>query len=129
MGSARASQGVQTRLGSAGVLAQGRFRAPFSEPIEAVASKLAKVPESAGIYVVADCSRKPDLYVGEALILRNRLQQLFKDGPLQVWRAWAPELTVRFYTAASETPLLLANQRICVRQYEPLYNLPERALS
>jgi hypothetical protein len=106
------------------VLSQKRIRAPFSEPIEAAVGKLANAPESAGIYAVFDRAGKRPLYVGESLVLRTRLQQQFQDGPLQIWKGWASELSVRYYTAASEKPLLLANQWICIRKYEPQLNLP-----
>jgi site-specific DNA-methyltransferase (adenine-specific) len=111
----------------AGMLVTRRFRAPFLPPIEAVAQELCKVPESAGIYMVFDAAGKRPLYAGEALLLQSRMKQHFEEA-LQTWKGWATDLTVRYYTAASETPLLLANQLLCVRKFAPLLNVPEPAV-
>ncbi len=97
--------------------------------MEAIADNLCRVPESAGIYVIFDSAEQRALYAGEALILRNRLRQHIEGDAREIWKKWAAHLTVQYYTAASEIPVLLAYQWLYVRKHEPLLNLTEPVLT
>lgn len=113
----------------AGVLATSRFRELFVGPINPRGRKLSEVPDVSGIYIVCGGAKQQPLYAGEALALQSRLRRHFEGNPLNTWKSWASNLTVRYYTAVSEIPLLLAYQWLCVRKYEPRLNLPEPALT
>jgi site-specific DNA-methyltransferase (adenine-specific) len=112
----------------AGVLATARFREPFSKSVK-VTSGLARIPNVSGIYVVFDAAADRPLYAGETLTLKSRLTHHFEGGALAVWKEYAPDFAIRYYTADPDIPLLLAYQSLSVRRYQPTLNIPEPAFA
>ena len=85
--------------------------------------ELAKVPEKPGVYIMHDADDKV-LYVGKAIILRNRLKSYFSDIPHSARITSMISRIARFEYIVCDTEmeaLLLENNLI--KKYKPKYNV------
>jgi site-specific DNA-methyltransferase (adenine-specific) len=107
------------------IIATGRYREPFLDPIDANVRSLSKIPNVSGIYIVWSASDKRPLYAGESMELQSRLRSHFEGPAVEIWKSWGKKLTVRYYTAAPDPSLLLACQFLCIDKHQPRLNIPK----
>lgn len=96
----------------------------LAPPLSVDASDWTKVPTAAGAYLIVDANDERALYAGEALNLHDRFRKQFSAKSRKSLKAWAPCLSLRYFTVDPDASLLLAYQSLFVRKYEPQYNLP-----
>jgi len=115
----------------AGILCKhpSSFVEPLQESLPVAVRSFSRLPEAAGVYLVVNDEGDQPCYIGEALNLRGRLTRQFQGEALRIWkRKFASKLSVKYFTAEPDMPLLLAYQSLWVRKREPTWNLLEPAL-
>ena len=107
--------------------------AKFSKPRSVEVLDWSDVPSEAGLYLVSGKTNAERLYAGSTLNLRQRLSNQFRFDVQDVWKQTAGSSTnaptVQFFTAAPNSPDLMAYQSLLVAEYRPKFNLPELATS
>lgn len=86
------------------------------------------LPEQAGVYLVLGANHRENLYVGEALNLRQRLQNQFSGLPLKAWKQESNELQIRFFTAEARAQELLAYQFVLAHKHKTKLNVRDVAV-
>jgi hypothetical protein len=87
-----------------------------------------QLPAESGLYLLSGSGGKP-IYVGEALNLRSRLATKFGgEEQRQQWRAWSPEITLRFFPVDGTPTDLLAYLCLTLRTHKSRLNLRDLSL-
>lgn len=94
------------------------------EKAPALADKLAQVPDKPGAYIFRD-EQGRCLYVGKALVLRNRVRSYFQAGPKA--SAWTEVMARRidsldWIVTGSEVEALILENNL-IKQYHPFFNI------
>ena len=94
----------------------------LQNPMSAFKAAIKHAPELAGVYLVSTSNE--NLYVGEALNLKNRFDVQFGPGPKDAWKRLCSisDLQVSFFTSESKSIDLIAYQSILVEVYKPSLN-------
>ncbi len=91
---------------------------------ETIATRLAGLPTLPGVYIFRDANRRV-IYVGKAIVLRNRVRSYFQDGAnhtAKTERLVADIADLEWIVTASELEALILENEL-IKRYRPRYNI------
>jgi excinuclease ABC subunit C len=92
--------------------------------IEQVAMRLAGLPSKPGVYIMRDAENRV-IYVGKAVVLRNRVRSYFQDAadhPPKTQRLVAEVADLEWIVTNSELEALVLECEL-IKRYQPRYNI------
>lgn len=88
-----------------------------------LAEKLKELPENSGVYVMRDASGEI-IYIGKAVVLKNRVRQYFNNSPKPVKvQAMVDHIADFEYMITLTEKDALALEATLIRKYKPRYNI------